>query len=285
MVSAEPITIRASSLPAFQDCQLRAAANTHSRLFREHGHELLPYCGNIGAVIGSGVHAGAEVGLSERMFGTLAPLDALEDAAIEGFRKRLDEDAADGMILDDDTPTHSVAERQVRRMIGRYREDVVASARPVAVESRIKAEFRPGVTLSGQSDLLHLDATADGETATVRDLKTSRHKSTPFKHASQLGAYSLLFRSRGHETAAAQIDYLRRVKIDKQQPQVEQQPLDVVGCEIIATAVLNDFSTKLAAFAADGDPHRFLPNATSRLCSGRFCRLFGQPSCPATYQG
>ncbi len=279
----EPLVIRASSLPGFLDCQLRAAANSQARLFVAHGHELRRGHGNIGAVVGSGVHAGAELALSERMMGRASSLSACEDAAIETLRRRIEDEAGEGLIFDEESPSRDAAERAARRMVAVYREDVADRATPVAVESRIEAEFAPGVILSGQSDLLHLDAATGAHK--VRDLKTGRRHQPAAKHASQVGAYSLLFRSRGHSTDGAQIDFLKRVRLDREQPRVVAEPLSIEGCERQAHAVLGEFSAKLQAFAADGDPGRFLPNATSMLCNQKFCRLHGQPACPATYQG
>lgn len=280
---AAPLVIRASSLPGYLDCQLRAAANSQGRLFAEHGHELRRGHGNIGAVVGSGVHAGAEFALSDRMMGRLSSLSACEDAAIEALRQRIEDEAGEGLIFDEESPSQDKAERATRRMVAVYREDVAVIAAPVAVESRIEAEFAPGVILSGQSDLLHLDLASGGHR--VRDLKTGRRHQPAAKHAAQVGAYSLLFRSRGHTTDGAQIDFLKRVRPDREQPRVLEEPLPIEGCERQAYAVLAEFSTKLRAFAADGDPGRFLPNATSLLCNSRFCRLHGQPACPATYGG
>lgn len=279
------ITIRASSLPGYLDCQLRAAVSQLGSLFQAHGHEVGRPFPNIGALVGSGVHKAAEVALTERMMaGTLAAVSTVEDAAVDAFRARRAQELEEGageVIMDGDSPTMDAAERQVARMARQYRQDVAAVARPVAVESRITIETGVGeVLLSGQSDLLHLDDQGAGNV--VRDLKNSRTKANAAKHASQLGAYSLLFRSQGHTTHGAQIDHLPRVKIERPQPPVEHHPLDVAGAERIAHAVTTEFATKALAFAEDGDPSRFLVNPASNLCSPKFCRAFGCPACPAT---
>ena len=171
------------------------------------------------------------------------------------------------------------AERQLARMAAAYREGVLRTARPVMVESRIKAAFNDDVTLSGQSDLLHLD---DQEVPVVRDLKTGRRKQPASSHAPQIGAYSLLFRSRGMEPKGCQIDYVKREALTKPQPEVVSDGLSIGQAERTAYAILGDWAPKAVAFAKDGDPARFIANPSSMLCSIKFCRLHGKPACPAT---
>lgn len=276
------ITIRASSLPAYAGCQLRAAAHASPRLFADHGHELAPPRGNVGALVGSGLHGAGEVGLRELMAsGTVAPLSTLSDAAITVFRARhLEErEQTTEIVMDTETPDMDTAERQLARMAAAYREGVLRTARPVMVESRINAAFNEHVTLSGQSDLLHLD---DQEVPVVRDLKTGRRKQPASSHAPQIGAYSLLFRSRGMEPKGCQIDYVKREALTKPQPAVVSDGLSIEAAERMAYTILGDWSAKAVAFARDGDPAKFIANPNNLLCNSRFCRLHGRPACPAT---
>lgn len=282
------IVIRASSTSGYLDCQLRAATSQLGRLFEEHGHQLGRGNSNVGALIGSGVHKAGEVALVERMMtGNLTPLSAMEDAGLEEFRTRLDQEGGPGLVMDDDSPTLNDAERQVRRMAARYREDVVTKAYPIAVENRIEAATDvEDVTLSGQADLLHLDRvqSEDGadDSFLLRDTKTSRRPGNPFRFAAQLGSYSLLYRTRGFTADRGQIDSIQRVKLTKPQPPVVAQPFDLIAAEQVATAVLHDFGTKAVAFRKDGNPARFLANPSSQLCSPKFCRAWGSSVCPAT---
>ena len=278
----EPLVIRASSLSSFGDCQLRAAGSMFASQFQAHGHDVRRPRANIGALIGTGVHRAAEVALTEKMVSSsTAALSTMEDAAVESFRQRMAEDAGDlPVVMDQETPTIAAALSQIPRLVRRYRDDVVEHVVPVEVESRIEAEAMPGVILSGQADLLVLDA-AKGR-RTLRDAKTGRRRQNPWKHAPQCGAYSALFRSRGYEVDAGQIDFLARVKEQAEQPPVEEQKIDIIACEQIAWHVLQDFGSKALAFAADGDPGRFLPNPGSHLCSPLFCRLYGSSACAAT---
>lgn len=283
---SQTVTIRASGLSGYADCALRAAAHAQPTLFGAAGFELHPASTNFGALIGSGVHAGAEVALKGKMLGDSVPLSTCEDAAIEEYRDRRRREADGKVLVGDETAgDHNQAEAQVRRMVDRYRKDVVAEAEPVAVERRLEAEVMPGVILSGQSDLLHLDRGQDAAKPReiVRDLKTTRRRSAhPMAHAPQIGSYSLLFRSRGHDPTEARLDLLPRVRLAKPQPPVERKDLDIEAAEQIAHAVAHEFGSKLLAFAQDGDARRFVPNPGSSLCSRKFCRLHGMPACPAT---
>lgn len=274
------LVLRASSLSAYLDCQLRTAAHGHAALFRAHGHELAPFRGSVAALIGTGVHAGAEAGLKDRMFGHSPALSTMQDSGVEGFRERLAGEEGQSLVFDDEALSLPQAEMQVARMVARYRRDVVLESHPVAVESRVEALLRPGVVISGQTDLLCLDAVERRQT--LRDLKTARRRQPAVKHMPQIGAYGLLLRSCGHQPEAAQIDELPRVKLNKEQPPVEQRPLDIGACEQVAHVVASEFASKLEAFREDGDPGRFLPNPASYLCGPKFCRLHGQPTCPAT---
>ncbi|MEY5098768.1 MAG: hypothetical protein RJA36_1487 [Pseudomonadota bacterium] len=279
-----PLVIRASSLSAYPDCSLRTAAHSQADLFAAKGVTLHPARTNVGALIGSGVHAGAELALKGRMNGERVPQSTCEDAAIGEFRARREKEAgAARLIVDETAGDANACERQVRRMVHRYRQDVVETARPLLVERRLEAEVIDGVILSGQGDLLHLDATATGDEQVVRDLKsTRRHMAQPMIHAPQLGGYSLLYRSRGWTPNRAQLDVLPRVRLEKPQPPVTTAPLAIAETEEIAHAVVHDFAGKLLAFREDGETSRFLVNPRSFLCSQKFCRLYGKEACPAT---
>lgn len=278
------ITIRASSLPAYAGCQLRAAAHASPRLFADHGHELAPPRGNVGALVGSGLHGAGEVGLKELMAsGTVAPLSTLEDAAVETFRARHreEQEQTTETVMDTETPDMDTAERQLARMAAAYREGVLRHARPVMVESRISAAFNDEVTLSGQLDLLHVDLDDGGELELV-DLKTGRRKQPTPVHAPQVGAYSLLTRSRNVAPKLGKIAFIGRAALTKPQPAAEINELAIGQAERMAYTILGDWAPKAVAFADDGDPARFIANPSNLLCNSRFCRLHGKPACPAT---
>jgi len=215
----------------------------------------------------------------------MTPRSVLEDAGIHTFRSRLAEEAEMGgeLILDEVSASTDKAELQIRRMAGRWRIDILERVQPAAVESRIKAELpgHEGVVLSGQADLLALTYEGDG-VLTLRDLKTGKRKMPAIKHAPQLGSYSLLWRTQGHEPQHASIDFLQRVPSTKEQPAVDEQPLDIYRCEGMAYAVIDDMASKARRLSNTGDPSHILTNPGSMLCSAKFCRAHGLPICPAT---
>lgn len=280
----DSIKIRASSLTGYVDCQLRTMLSAMPHIAQEHGHELKPYRPNIGALVGSGVHAAAELGLRQKMLGNIETSSAMMDAGVEAFHARMAEEneaGAGDLVMDEETPSLSVAEQQITRMARQYRFDVVADVVPVSVESRIECDAGDGIILSGQSDVLAL--VREGEQRVLRDLKTGRRKTSASKHMPQQGAYSLLERSLGHEVDAGQIDHLRRSPLKKAQEQVDSEAYDIVAAEQIATAVLMDFAAKAKRFAQSGDPGHALVNPGSFLCSPKFCRAHGCAVCPATH--
>ena len=248
---------------------------------------MTPYRPVVGALIGSANHAAGAAALTEKMLaGTLAPLSALEDAAMEEYRRRHGEESEQGELLFDDTTRKpSEVEPTIRKMVTVYRRDVVAERRPLMVERRLIEPFNDHVQLSGQGDLLALDEQDDGR-AIVRDQKGSRRRNMKAtEHAPQIGSYSLLFRSKGFQTDGAQIDFVFRPKVGEMQPPVEVHPLDIAQAEQTAHRVLTDFAAKAVAFERDGDPGVFIADPSCRLCSPKFCRFYGKKACSATWTG
>src|SRR5688572_14020970 len=57
---SDPIVIRPSSTPKWDDCALRSAARAYPELFQAAGYQLRQTPSHIGAVVGKSVHAGGE---------------------------------------------------------------------------------------------------------------------------------------------------------------------------------------------------------------------------------
>lgn len=285
----EPITVRASSLPSYPDCQLRFAVKTLYFAFREHGFDLLPDRTNYGALVGTGVHGGAELGLKEKLAtGTVAPLDAMEDAAIGAFRERMSEEAGEDRPVVEDPTTRSVndAEKQVRRMTEVYRTDIAEACTPVVVESRLEARYNDLIRLSGQADVLVITLPEVAQAIRdLNDLKTGRNLRNLTQHQPQLGIYIMLMEAHGHEVDGANIHGIPRAPVGKPQPRAELHALDPDVCWDRAKAILDDFAPKARAFLRDGDARRFLANPKSMLCSPHYCPAYGTRACPATYTG
>jgi hypothetical protein len=278
------IVIRASSVSSWADCELRMAGHSMPWAFAEHGLEMAPQRGNIGALMGSGLHGGGEAGLGEKLLsGTLPPLSVVQDAAIEEFNRRRTEErqATVEIVYSAEAPDTDTAEWQVRRLTRQFYQDVIEVAEPLMVEARLEATFRQGqgtaadpeILLSGQADLLHVDRLNGARVLRDRNAAT---------HAGQLGSYSNLIRSYGQEVDAALIDTVRVVKPEKAQPPVDPQPLDVLAAERVATSALSEIADKAVKFIKTGDPFVYKANPSSFLCNVKFCRLYGQQACWAT---
>lgn len=273
--------IRPSSLTGYADCARRWAAQHLREEVLVAGYDLRPPPpSNAGALVGSGVHAGAAYTLAHLRSGGAQPrIDDVHEQAIEGFRARME---AEGASWDDITDRPNTAERQIRRMVGSYYVEVAPRIRPVLIEERAEAEVAPGWVISGQADTLAEDAQQPLE-AVVRDLKTGARARS---HGPQLGAYSMLLAAHGHRPTRAQIDFIRRVPVAKPQPPAEEHPVDLASAQQDAWAVIRailrdvaEWERRLAGPHGEDPRGAFLPNPASSLCSERYCPAFGSRFC------
>jgi hypothetical protein len=269
------VFIRASSLSGYADCPRRAAAKIFAAAVKEMGFELRQIPSSIGASIGTAVHTGMATTLMHKAeTGELAPEDATTDEVIASLRDR----AAEGVLFDRETPELNTAEQQALRMTRVYRSTVAPQIEPILVERRLEAEVKPGLILTGQSDVIAR------EPGKVRDLKTGNKMGN---HAPQIGAYSLLARSTGVEINAACIDFVQRVSMKKPQPDAISSPVEVIRAETAAINVIRRMDHDLQVFTAGdheqglaaGDPWAFLANPSSMLCSAKWCPAHGTPFC------
>lgn len=256
--------IRPSSLPSYVDCPRRTAA----RLFREDveaaGYVLRQTPQGIGAAIGTAVHAGAHQALRPRVEGKeLAPADEAEGAAFDNLRSAL----ADGVAWDEVSPTQNASEKQVLRMVRRWREDVAPRFVPEHVEVRLEADMA-GVTVSGQVDVAAGDV--------IRDLKTGR---TQRANGAQYGMYSLLWRAHGHDIGRLVEDYVPRAPVSKLQPAAVTTEIDVADAEAAAEAIAKRMVADLDEFRATSNPWAFLANPASMLCGDKWCPAWGTKWC------
>ncbi len=263
----EDILIRASSLSGYSDCPRRAAA----RIFRRHieaaGYVLRDLPNNIGATVGTAVHAAAATMLKHKAeHGTLGSEADSTEIGIESLREGM----APGVMMDRETPDMNAAEQQVTRMARVYRVQVAPGIQPLTVEERLEAQVKPGLVLTGQSDVIAR------EPGKVRDLKSGKKLGN---HAAQVGAYSLLARSSGTDITSAGIDFVQRVSMKKPQPDAVHQEIKLALAESAAVNVLRRMAEDLKVFREGnpalrlqpGDNWAFLPNPSSMLCSAKWC--------------
>jgi hypothetical protein len=160
-----------------------------------------------------------------------------------------------------------------------YHRLVAPTVEPIRVEKRLEAEISPGFVLSGQSDMVCR------EPQSIRDLKTGTR--SPTSVAAQLGGYSLLNRSHHMSIETASIDWLKRVRETKPQPEPVSQKVKLEHAETAATMVIAHIIKGIETFRRGdperrilpGDPWAFLANPSSILCSPKYCPAHGTEFC------
>lgn len=274
-------TLRPSSLSGFADCNRRWAARHMRAEVQAAGYDLAPpQPSNCGALVGSGVHAGAAYTLATmQASGALGRAEDAEEQAIAGFRDRME---AEGASWDEVTDKPNTAERQIRRMLRSYREEVAPQVRPLLIEERAEAEIAPGWIISGQADALAEDAT-EPMAQVIRDLKTGRRQRA---NAPQYALYEMLLRAHGHNPHKLVEDYIARVPLREAQPQAESHVIDrVTGAQdawTILRAIMRDaaeWDRRIADPNGEDPRAAWLPNPSSSLCSAKWCSAWGTRFC------
>jgi hypothetical protein len=270
------ITIRASQLSAYPDCNRRGAA----RLFRQEieaaGFKLRSPPRGVVAAIGTAVHRAAEIALGEKArTGELPPASIATDCAAQTLSEQL----AEGVAFDATTQTRAEASRQTVGMARTYHRVIAPDVQPIIVEERLEAEVSPGLILSGKPDIIAREPKG------LRDLKTgARH---PGSNAPQIGGYSLLARSHNLDIETASIDFIRRVGPKTLQPDPVSKPVPIAAAETAAVNIIRRIDQDLRVFRhgdpvrriLPGDPWAFQANPQSNLCSPKWCSAFGTTFC------
>ncbi len=121
-----------------------------------------------------------------------------------------------------------------------YHRDVAPMITPVLVEKHSKAEVADNIVLSGQADVV---ATEPGQ---IDDLKTGARNLVNFN--AQIGSYSLLARSVGIPIERGTIDFIKRVSVDKVQPDPVRITVPLMLAERAAANVLRHIVDDLRVF-------------------------------------
>lgn len=274
------LIIRPSSLSDWVDCRRRYAARHLRGLIAAAGYtvgEKRP--AHIGALVGTGLHAGAAHTLIARLRGTDAPAAAADEVAVTEMRLRME---AEGVDWDDVTRDLNTAEKQLLRMSRAWRQHVAPQIRPRMVEERLDVQVADGIIMSGQLDVAD---TAGAGGVRIRDTKTTKQRRSA--HA-QLGAYALLLNSHGYEPQSAVIDHIPRCPIREEQPVPETREIALRAAVEDALQAVEEIGRDVAEFRrrASGESARdpiavFPANPASALCSARFCPAWGTATCRA----
>lgn len=274
-----PVTVRASALNFYPDCERRGAAGLFRREIEAAGFNFSAQPRTIGAAVGTSVHLAARVILDEKAkSGILPPSSVATDAAIQTLK----DEVAKGMTYDSRGPTYSRsdAEIQVVRMARVYQAEIAPGIHPIMVEERLIAQVSDSVILSGQPDVVAREPGA------IKDLNTGIRMSNK---TAQIGAYSLLARTprpehpEGLKIEKASIDFIPRVSVKKTQPSAVDQARDVILAETAAINVIATIERGITTFRKGsedgrikpGDPWAFTANPNSMLCGKKYCPAWG----------
>ena len=255
---SEPTIIRCSSLPIFNDCARRIAAN---EMLRDEivagGIKLWPRKVGVGAAVGHAVDAGATFMLLAKMEGDV-PFEEAGVRAIEAFR----EEIAGGCEYDKSvTPTAQIAEKQIARMLAVYASQVLPKIEPESVQRELTADVGDGFILSGHWDVREVSGR-------LRDTKTG-HDTWPA--GPQFGGYALLGNAHGLPITSAVIDYIERVSLNKPQPPAVEIEYDITQCRKEAARTIKRVKQQVLEFRGSRDIEAIAANPMSQLCAAQWC--------------
>ena len=259
--------LRTSTLPEFADCARRASTSVFYQEIIDLGYEFNQRTNvpRIAPIVGTSVHAGAEHLLKQKFNGETPDLDGMIEFAIT----RLHEETADGIEYDDCSLGMNVAEKQIQRMSAVYFTMVMPKINLNAiVEQEYQVRLSDDMLLTG-----HPDVTVEHQ---IRDLKTGRLKNFMIQN----GGYDLLVTANTDIVIQESIiDYIPRVKIDKEQPPAVEIHYNAEWCRNAAKSVLRSIVASCVAFKETSSPDVFVANPDSNICSGKYCRAYGTDYC------
>lgn len=263
------LRLRPSSFTTYADCGRRWAAANLSAEVRDAGYQLRHLPANIGAITGTGTHAGSTWALSVKMeTGELGSMAEAEDRSVASLKEGLEEGAA----WDQVTPDLNAAQRQVARQTRSFLHHVGRHLDPLMVENRLEANRPSGAVLSGQVDIV-VDAQLR-----LNDIKTGKQTRN---NAVQYGSYSRLLRAHDWPVLGIQEHYVPRVKLVADQPPPVTITYDMKAAEAASEVVMVRLERDVDAWRRDQSPDAFLPNPASVLCTDRFCPAWGSEFCTA----
>ena len=265
--------IRASMLPASNDCMRRAMANQYAKELAKYGYKLRHTLNNIGATIGTATHSVIEKYFASKIYQT----EYNEKNSLDEVINTLQDNIKNGILWDDTTSNIDTAIYQIKRMATAYIESVGKHIIPIETEIRLEVDYNDWI-ISGQIDLV---AQHEQGGIHLHDLKTG---TTYRSHHAQLGAYSLLYRSVNTDAyvKSATIDYVERLPKSRAQKEPIITNYDVALCERVAEATIDRIIENFNKFEATGNINSFPENPMSMLCNEKYCPAFNTDFCPIT---
>jgi hypothetical protein len=261
-VNVAEIIVRPSSLDTFLGCSYQWA-----RVFLG-GQVTIP---NSRAVLGTGIHGGAESIWSDARLGKSKDainLAAAKDAALECFNQEVEQF---GIAYGDDEDESTITSELINGVDAFY-EDIVPYAE---IPTHIEHRFTLGI--SGHPLIKAVSGTVDylaSHVKTQADIKTSKRKSNPSSHIIQQSTYKILAEHEGHSVEHIQIHNVVMTKnpvgeILLLEPNVEQ-----------AKYVINTLLdvTELVMTEQIRPEVLFRGNPKYMFCSNKYCTLHS--TCP-----
>lgn len=270
------IRLRASSLSDFESCQRRAGARflQASGLDREFGVQLRRTKQHIGAVVGTGTHAGAAVLMQEFAETGQQGGDHRRKRAMDVAASSVTDQCREPSVMDETTPTNAAAVDAAQKITERIYLDVIPASKPLVIEKGYSATFRG---LEGEDEFL-VTGTVDLFLVTrdLVDFKTGRNRPKPL---AQQGAYSLILRSNGRDVERASIMFGKRPKRGSPADKIEPINLPLSDAERHALSVSRIASRAISDLVSSGDPNVLPANPGCMLCSEKFCPAFNSDFC------
>lgn len=259
------IIVHPSSLSNYQDCARRAAV----KLFRDKVEIIgkpRRTAPTVGSVVGNAVHAGCAAMLEQTRVGEEPGLDA----AVELGWKMFDVESQDGVETDPTTRDRVQARIQIKRMIEVFAHQVAPYHRFDLIEEEFLVWIDGDFYLSGKPDAV----TTYG---VIHDHKTGVKLGAYWP---QLGGYSVILRTQDIEVTGVQVNFIKRVKYDRAQPDVENPPYNIIHCEDAYYDTVERLMRDYEMFGKTNSISAFPANPNSFMCSKKYCEAHSTPLCP-----
>ena len=254
-----------SAIPSYNNCARKQAAALFQKEIAEKGFSLRKLQNNIGAAVGTAIHAGVAHLLRAKRDGQPGALKEGPDIALAELDNKLKEE----VFFDKTTPTRDQAVEQIKTQLSIYLKSYLPTARPKRIEETLTAVMTEDLVLQGTLDY-------QDEADIIHDSKFGARRP---EAQGQLGAYSLLVRSHGDRVSGLQVDWIKRPgkKLIPSDPVIIKY--DVSDSERLAESTIHRMQRDLTEFKNTGDPYVFAANPMTYLCSEKFCPAHGTDFC------
>jgi hypothetical protein len=266
----EQLTIRCSSLSAWNDCPRRGAAKLYKVMVENAGYRLNPQPKKIYTVFGSALHKGIETFMLKKIEKTNM-VSAIASSINNAVQFLTEELGKDNYEWDNITDGMTTAEKQLEEMICSFCNTNGLDIFPIVnPEYSMTASVGKNVDLSGTVDLISIKNR-------IYDYKTTSSGSS---YHGQFGGYSMLHRAEFHKSPSG-LSVLIFPRKTKKKPfsGIKEIEYDIASCEKYAYRTIIDITKSMQKFEEVQKPEVFACNPMSRMCSKNFCPAFNTAFC------